>query len=154
MQGEPVIVRVTEQHIAVVPIVVPRAELGAVIDAAVHELMAVLAAQGVAPRGPLLAYHHRTDAEVFDFEFGVPVDAGVVPSGRVRPGGLPAATVAQMLYRGPYDGLATAWHELRAWARANAHVAADDFWARYVRGPETGAEPSSWVTELNLRLLR
>ena len=38
-----------------------------------RELMAALAAQGIAPAGPWFTHHLRMDPDTFDFEIGVPV---------------------------------------------------------------------------------
>ena len=152
MPDEPVIVISPPLRTAVVPLRVPRTELASVVGAAARDVLAVLAAQGVPARGPLLAYHRHRDDAVFDFEFGVPVDVVITPAGRVRPGVLPGGRVVRVVHHGPYEGLAAAWSGLRAWAADNAPALAGDFWARYVRGPETDADPATWMTELNLRL--
>lgn len=49
------------------------------------------------------------DPDTFDFEVGVPVAAPVAAAGRVKPGELPAATVARTVYHGDYSGLGEAW---------------------------------------------
>jgi hypothetical protein len=41
---------------AAIPLRIPRAEMMASFGSAVHELLATLAAQGLAPSGPLVAY--------------------------------------------------------------------------------------------------
>jgi hypothetical protein len=38
-----------------------------------RELMAVAAAQGIAPTGPWFSHHLRMDPDIFDFEISVPV---------------------------------------------------------------------------------
>jgi len=71
----------------------------------------------------------------------------------VRPGELRAATVARTVHHGGYESLAAAWGELMAWIAANGHTAAPDLWECYVAGPEAGAAPSAFRTELNRPLV-
>jgi effector-binding domain-containing protein len=115
----------------------------------IAELMAAVAAQGIAPAGPWFTHHLRMDPATFDFEIGVPVTAQVAASGRVKPGHLPATTVARTVYHGPYEGLGGAWGELDAWIAANGHTPGPDLWECYVVGPEANPDPANWRTQLN-----
>ena len=149
MLDTPEIVTTQPRATAVIRLTIPRAEIGKAMGPAIGEVMSTVAAQGVAPAGPLFSYHPRIDPEVFDFEVGVPVAAPVAPAGRVEPGALPAAKVARAIYRGPYEGLGPAWEELDAWMRQNGHTPAPGIWECYLAGPESGADPAHWQTELN-----
>ena len=84
----------------------------------------------------------------------MPVTAPVSAAGRVKPGQLPAATVAQTVYHGPYEGLGPAWAEFDAWVVNEGHTPAPDLWECYVTGPESNLDPSTWRTELNRPLTR
>jgi effector-binding domain-containing protein len=137
------------QTTAVIRIEVPRAEIQKVMEPAITEVLQVLRAQGVQPTGPLVSYHHRMDPAVFDFEVGFPVGRAVRASGRVVASRLPASTVARAVYRGPYEGLGTGWHELMEWMKAEGHEGGPNLWERYLAGPETGPDSSQWRTELN-----
>jgi effector-binding domain-containing protein len=86
--------------------------------------MAAVAAQGIAPAGPVFSHHFKMDPEIFDFEVGVPVPKAVSPAGRVSPGELPSRTVARTVYHGPYEGLGAAWGEFDAWIAGSGHIAA------------------------------
>jgi effector-binding domain-containing protein len=154
MIDTPHITRTDEQTTAVIRFTIPRAEIQNVMGPGIGELMAVLAAQGVAPAGPLFSHHLRMDPEVFDFEIGVPVTAPVTPVGRVQPGQLPATTVARTVYHGGYEGLGSAWGEFDAWLAANGHAPAPNLWECYLVGPESSADPADWRTELNRPLVR
>ena len=149
MLDAPEIVTTQPQATAVVRLTVPRAEIGKVMGPAIGEVMSAVAAQGIAPAGPLFSYHPRVDPEVFDFEVGVPVGAPVAAAGRVEQGTLPAAKVARAVYRGPYEGLGPAWAELDAWIRANGHTPAAGIWECYLAGPESSADAAEWRTQLN-----
>jgi effector-binding domain-containing protein len=149
MIDEPQIVTTEAQATAVIRLVVPRAEIQTVMGPAIGEVIAVVRAQDVGPAGPVFTHHPRVDPEVFDFEVGVPVSSPAAPAGRVVPGTLPATLVAHTVYRGGYEDLGAAWDEFDARIRAMGHTSAPGIWERYVRGPESGADPSAWETELN-----
>ena len=119
------------------------------MDPARADVLAAVAAQGVAITGPLFSYHFRMTPETFDFVVGVPVAAPVAAVGRVTPGELPAARVARTVYHGPYEGLGAAWGAFETWIAAEGHARRPDLWERYLVGPEDGAEPSAWQTELS-----
>ena len=138
---------------AVIRFTIPQMELPDVMGPAIGELMAALAAQGIAPCGPLFNHYLSMDSGMFDFEVGVPVLAPVAPAGRVQPGQLPAARVARTTYHGPYEGLHAAWREFGALARAQGHKPAAGLWECYVVGPESSPDPADWRTELNQPLL-
>lgn len=91
----PQIARTDSQLTAVIHMTVPRSEIRNVMGPGLAEVRAAVAAQGLSPTGPWFTHHLKMDPGVFDFEVGVPVSAEVVPSGRVRPGRLPQATVAR-----------------------------------------------------------
>jgi len=154
MLDTPQIVTTDAQQTAVIPFVIPRAEMPQVMGPAFQELMTVLREQGLTPTGPWVTYHRRLDPEVFDFEVALPVATAVQASGLVRPGSVPAATVARAVLHGPYEGLAAAWGELEQWVERSGHRARGDFWERYVAGPESSSDPAQWRTELNRVLAR
>lgn len=149
MIDQPRIVQ-SEQHLtAHIPLVVTFAQMQQVMGPGITEVFSVIAAQGLKPTGSWLTHHRRRPTDTFDFSICVPVTAVVKPSGRVLSGTLPAATVARTVYYGGYDGLGAAWGELHAWIAKNGHTPRADLWECYVQGPESGADPASWRTELN-----
>jgi effector-binding domain-containing protein len=154
MLENPRIVQSDAQLTAVIRLTIPRKEIQNVMGPGVGELMAAVAAQGVAPAGPIFSHHLRMNPDIFDFEIGVPVQAPVSAAGRVQPGQLPAASVARTVYHGPYEGLGAAWGEFDAWIAAEGHSTAPDLWECYVAGPESGPDPATWRTELNRPLTR
>jgi effector-binding domain-containing protein len=138
---------------AVIHLTIPREEIRNVMGPGIGELMATVAAQGVGPAGPVFSRHFRMDPAIFDFEIGVPVTGPVAPAGRVKPGQLPATTVARTVYHGGYEGLGPAWGEFDAWIAANGHTPGPDLWECYVAGPESNPDPANWRTELNRPLI-
>lgn len=150
----PQITQTAAQQAAVIRLTIPREEIREVMGPGIGELMAAVAAQGIAPTGPVFSHHFRMDPKVFDFEIGVPVSAPVSAAGRVKPGQLPAATVARTVYHGSYEGLGPAWGEFGAWIADEGHTPAADLWECYVAGPESSPNPAAWRTELNRPLTR
>lgn len=149
MIDSPHLTETDDQLAAVIRLTIPRNEIQTVMGPAMEDLMATVAAQGIAPAGPLFSHHLRMDPDVFDFEVGVPVASPVAASGRVQPGQLPAATVARTTYRGPYEGLGETWGQFDAWIAEQGHAPAPNLWECYVAGPESGPDAAGWRTELN-----
>lgn len=149
MIDSPEVVRTTARQAAVIYLHIRREEIQSVMGPAFGELFGALSAQGVRPVGPAFSHHLRMAPGMFEFELGVPVDKPVTTAGRVRPGELPAATVARTTLRGNYDQLGPAWTELHGWIKEAGYSARQDFWESYVTGPESGQRPDEWRTELN-----
>jgi effector-binding domain-containing protein len=153
MIDTPQITRSAAQLTAVIHITIPRSEIRKVMGPGIGELMAAVAAQGIAPAGPVFSHHFKMEPDTFDFEVGVPVSKSVAPSGRVQPGQLPATTAVRTVYHGPYEGLGAAWGEFCAWIDSHGHKTRPDLWECYVSGPESSPDPANWRTELNRPLL-
>lgn len=153
MLDTPLITQSVAQITAIIRLTIPRDEIRNVMGPGFGELMATLAAQGIAPVGPLFSHHLRMDPDIFDFEISVPVTTPVAAAGRVRPSQLPATKVARTVYHGAYEGLGAAWGEFEAWIAANGYTPASDLWECYVTGPESNPDPATWRTELNRPLI-
>lgn len=149
MIDPPRLATVTAQRTAVIRMTIPRDQIQQAMGPAFGELMAALAAQGIATTGPWFSHHFRVDPKLFDFELGAPVASPVTPVGRVTPGELPAARVAQTVYHGGYEGLGAGWGEFDRWIAAEELSTAPGFWERYLAGPESSPDPAAWRTELN-----
>ena len=139
---------------AVVRHVIPRAEIQKVMGPSIGEVMATLAAQGMAPAGPVFSHHLRMHPDTFDFEVGVPVWSPFTEAGRVTASHLPSGKIARTIYTGPYEGLAVAWGEFEEWIAAEGHECAASLWECYVAGPESGVDQAQWRTELNRVLVQ
>jgi effector-binding domain-containing protein len=149
MIDTPHITQTAAQQAAILHLTIPRDEIRNVMGPGLSEVMAAIAAQGVAPAGPWFTHHLRMDPDTFDFEIGVPVTAPVTAAGRVQPGQLLATRVARTVFHGEYEGLGAAWGEFDAWIAAEGHTPGADLWECYVAGPESNPDPATWRTELN-----
>jgi effector-binding domain-containing protein len=132
MIDEPRIVRTEAQPAAVIHVTVAKDKIREVMGPGLKELRDTLAAQGIEPTGPWFTHHLTLDPSQWDFEIGLPITASIKPQGRVKPGELPALTVARSVYHGGHEGLGTAWGELMSWIKAEGHVAASSLWEVYL----------------------
>jgi len=149
----PTITDSPEQMTAYISLVVNCNEIKTVMGPAIGEVYAALQAQAITPTGPWFTHHRRRPTDTFDFDACVPVSKPVKPTGRVKPGTLPAAKVVRTLYQGNYDGLAGAWGEFSAWIKTNGHTPREDLWECYLVGPVSSNNPADWKTELNCPLV-
>ena len=149
MLSTPQIVQTSVQEAAVIHLAIPRSEMMKVFGPAVSELLMVLADQGIESVGAVFAHHTKMSPDTFDFELGIKVSSPVKPARRVKPGQLPAVRVARTIYRGPYEGLHSAWAEFGAWINANGLKPGETLWELYSVGPQSTPDPSNYRTELN-----
>ncbi len=149
MIDTPQIVQTTAQTTAFIHLTVTMEEMQQVFGPTIGELMSTLAAQGVAPAGPVFAHHLRRPTDTFDFEVSVAVSAPVKAAGRVQPGTWPAMRVARTIHHGPYEGLPEAWGNFMEWIEANGHPATQDLYECYLTNPDSDPDPATWRTELN-----
>jgi effector-binding domain-containing protein len=154
----PEITNSRHETVAVIHICCPREQIKAEVEPAIKEIMSTLGHQGRPPTGPMFMHHLTMSMTHFDVEVGFPIGAPLRDNGRVKTSQLPAARVARTIYRGPYEGLFSAWDEF---GKRLAHDKLVDpailspiktLWERYLAGPETSSDPSQWRTELNLPL--
>ena len=149
MLEAPQVVETPAQHVAVIHLTIPRADIQKVMGPGIQELYATLASQAIAPAGPWFSHHLRMLPDQWDFEIGIPVARPVAPAGRVRPSERPAFKAAQTVYQGPYEGLGDAWGEFETWMKSAGLKPARELWEIYAAGPESGSDPAAWRTELN-----
>jgi len=124
------------------------------MDPALRELRNALASQSIKSTGPWFTHHLKIDPKLFDFRVCLPVAADLTLTGRVQPGQMSEMKIARTIYRGPYERLGAAWGEFGKWLKDHGHSAEDDFWERYLKGPEKGDDPAEWETELNRPIAR
>jgi effector-binding domain-containing protein len=141
------------KKIAFIAITVARSRVREVMHPGLMELRAAVSAQNVDVTGPWFTHHLRAPGESFDFEICLPVAAPVAPSGRMQFREWPGMAVAQTCYHGGFEGLGAAWGSFMKQAAAASHATSEDFWERYLVGPETSPDAAAWRTELNRRLL-
>ena len=80
----PHIAQTVEQLMAYIHLTIPRTEMPKVMGPGIREILAVIAAQGIATAGPWFTHHLKMVPDIFDFEISVPVKAPIAPAGRVH----------------------------------------------------------------------
>jgi DNA-binding transcriptional MerR regulator len=117
------------------------------------EIFAYLGQHRITPAGPPIGIYHDQEfrEQDVDVEVAVPV-AGPVPEGdRVKERELPAVEeMACIVHQGGYETVGGTYGALMAWIEANGYRMSGPVREVYVRGPESGGDPSTYVTEVQL----
>ena len=117
------------------------------------EMFAYLGQHRITPAGPPIGIYHdeefrERDADV---EVAVPVTGSVPEGDRVKKREL--QTVEQMaciVHEGSYETVGGTYGKLMAWIEANGYRMCGPVHEVYVRGPESGDDTSTYVTEIQL----
>jgi DNA-binding transcriptional MerR regulator len=123
----------------------------------IGETFAFVAQQGGRPAGPPVCLYHdpefrETDVDV---EVIVPLAAPLVGSGPVSVRELAGIEQAACLaYTGAYDGIGAAYNALMAWIGENGYRPSGPCREVYLRGPESGSDASTYLTEIVLPVQR
>ena len=155
----PKILKTKSKIAACIHLKIPRKAIQDEMKPAIDELISVLSDQGNPPIGPMFAHHLTQSSTHFDFEVGFPVVSPISAVGRCDNSELPAATIAQTTYQGPYEGLYAAWEEFGKMLENNEIIQkeglkrGETLWEVYVLGPETNEDPATWRTDLCLPLV-
>jgi predicted transcriptional regulator YdeE/DNA-binding transcriptional MerR regulator len=127
----------------------------AAVGSLLGELRSYLQGRGVAadPLAPGLAIYY--DAEYrdrgADVEVAVPLAGRLRSKGRVAVHDLPGiAEAASLIHTGGYERITGAYRALAAWTQANGYRGSGPNREVYLQGPEVGADPAGYVTELLL----
>lgn len=122
------------QRVAVVRAQVPRDGIAEFLGGAFGEVMQVVGHQQRRVVGMPFG-RYRVTPDGFEVEAGFPVDAPVEREGRVEADELPGGPVAHVVYRGPYDGVGTAYEAAVSWVVDNGDQVAADPWECYLDEP-------------------
>jgi effector-binding domain-containing protein len=145
---EVVLKKVSAQAVASVRDNVPIAGLQQLFG----DLFGYLGQRGIGPAGPPIGIyydHEFQEGDAIDVEIAVPV-IGSVPGGdRVKVQELPGVEqMACVIHEGGYDTIGGSYGHLMKWVEANDYRLAGPTREIYLQGPETGRDPSSYVTEI------
>ncbi|MFQ6059174.1 MAG: GyrI-like domain-containing protein, partial [Anaerolineae bacterium] len=115
------------------------------------EIFAYLGQHRVRPAGPPLTIYYDQEYRErdVDVEAAVPVARSVPAGDRVTCRELPAVEeMACIVHQGSYDTIGEAYNRLMTWIEANGYRICGPNREVYVRGPEPGRDPSTYVTEV------
>jgi len=139
----PQVMETADQLTAFIPLVVPRAEIQAVMGPSNPRGISPPSRRKGSPRpGRGSPTTGGGPSDTFDFDVCVPVAHAVAATGRVKPGRLPSTKVARRSYSGPYEASLLPGASSCAWIEANGHTPPRaDLWECYVAGPESNPDP-------------
>jgi len=117
------------------------------------EAFAYLGQHRINPAGPPMGIYHDEEfrEQDADVEVAIPV-SGAVPEGeRVKPRQLPAVDeMACLIHQGGYDTIGGSYGQLMGWIEANGYRIIGPPREVYLRGPESGDDASSYMTEIQI----
>ncbi len=117
----------------------------------IGKAFAQLGQQGLKPAGAPLAMYYDTEFHErnIDVEVAIPVATSPTestPVSCVRQ--LPGGTVACLVHPGAYDSIGSAYATVLTWIQSNGYRVTGACREIYLRGPESGNDPASYVTEI------
>ncbi|MEA3340829.1 MAG: MerR family transcriptional regulator [Chloroflexota bacterium] len=146
---EVVLKQVPSQMIASVRSTIPISGLSQLFG----ELFAYLGQRRVNPAGPPLGIYYDEEfrEEAMDIEVAAPV-VGSAPEGdRVKMRELPAVEeMACVIHEGGYETIGGTYGQLMKWIEAHDYRMAGPTREVYLKGPESGDDPSTYVTEVQI----
>jgi DNA-binding transcriptional MerR regulator len=123
------------------------------IDQLFGEIFGYLGRQGVRPGGPLIGiyYDEEFHEEDVDVEIVVPVAGPVLEGDRVKGRDLPGIKQAACaVHQGGYETIGGTHGLLMQWIEENGYHLAGPTREVYLQGPESGDDPSTYVTEIQI----
>jgi effector-binding domain-containing protein len=117
------------------------------------EIFGYLGQRGISPIGPPVGIYHDEEfrEQDLDVEVAVPVAGSVPKSDRVKSRELPGAEeMACVIHQGSYETVGGTYGQLMAWVEAHGYRMAGPIREVYLQGPESGNDPSAYVTEIQL----
>ena len=122
------------------------------LDQLFNEMFAHLGQHGLNPAGPPVTLYHDEDfkEQDVDVEVVVPVNVSVPEGERVKGRELPAVTTACVVHEGSYETIGEAYGRVMGWIEDNPYQLAGPPREIYLKGPESGDDPSTYVTEIQV----
>jgi effector-binding domain-containing protein len=117
------------------------------------ELFGYLGQRGLGPAAPPIGVYYDEEFREgpLDVEIAAPVAGRVPESDRIKLRELPAIKqAASIIHEGNYEDVGGTYSQLLQWIEANGYRIAGPVREVYVQGPETGRDPSDYVTEIQL----
>ena len=115
------------------------------------ELFGYLGQHGFGPAGPPIGIYYDEEFrdDGIDAEIAAPVAGSVPEGGRIKVRELPGVDrAASIIHEGSYEDIRGTYGQLLKWIEANGYHITGPVREVYVQGPESGRDPSDYVTEL------
>ena len=127
-------------------------DVGPVVGPMYPPIMQHLAAAGVTPTGPSIAYYTpapESSEDALRVHVTFPVAADSVPG--LERVAIPAAEVASAIHHGPIEGVDAAYQLLHAWVRNHGFTDTGRAREVYLECPD---DTSEWITEIQVEFTR
>lgn len=124
----------------------------------IGDLFGALGRLGIQPLSPPVAIYH--DPELKDGDHDVEVLAAVqgatIPEGeKIYLREVPAVEqMATLMYVGPYDNFSSPYQAIGEWIETHGYTLAGPNREIYIKGPESGADPSEYMTEIQFPVIK
>jgi len=140
---------VPAQHVASVRDVIPAYDR---IDRLFGEIFSYLGQHRITPGGPPVALYHDEEfrEQDADVEVAVPVADSIPEGDQVKERTLPGGEMACVVHEGSYETIGEAYGELMTWIESNGYQLTGAPREMYIKGPESGDDPSTFVTEIQV----
>jgi effector-binding domain-containing protein len=111
-------------------------DLPQVLGKAFGDVAMAVGEQGQQPQGPPFVAYYNMDMQSLDIEVGFPVAKTLQAKGDVKPGDIPAGSVATTVYTGPYgDGMKAAYEALSKHVEEKKQVPTGVVYEIYLNSP-------------------
>ncbi|TET54025.1 MAG: hypothetical protein E3J64_02580 [Anaerolineales bacterium] len=117
------------------------------------ELCGHLGQHGVGPAGPPFAIYYDEEfrEEAADIELAAPVAGPLPETARIKIREMPTIDkLACIIHEGGYKTIGGTYTQLLSWIEANGYRPGGPCREIYLRGPESGDDTSTYVTEIQL----
>lgn len=95
-------------------------------------------------------YHGEFNPDDVEYELMLPVAGEIQPAAPLKARILPAAKVASIIHRGPFDELDKAYDRLFKWIEEQGLKIAGNVRVVHLRCPHNTPEPAGYVTEIQV----
>ncbi|HET7723447.1 MAG TPA: GyrI-like domain-containing protein [Propionibacteriaceae bacterium] len=137
--GEPEIVELEPQTVAVLRETVPMIELVDYFGRAYTTVSRVVSEEGAAIVGPPVGLYFGTPTHEVDVAAGFPTDRPVTGSDGVSAETLPGGRAVQILHTGTYDAMEATYGRLSAWLADEKLTPGPVMWETYLTEPDPAA---------------
>jgi effector-binding domain-containing protein len=121
------------------------------------ELFGYLGQHGFGPAGPPVAIYYDEEfrEDGIDAEIAAPVAGSVLEGGRIKVRELPGVDqAASIIHEGAYEDIRGTYGQLLKWIETNGYRITGPVREVYMQGPESGRDPSTYVTEIQFPVER
>lgn len=122
---------------------------GPLFERALPALFERAGVMGLQVDGPPLGIYYRVSGGRFEMAVALPMaSTDELVDGEVRSGLLPGGRAVATDFYGRYEDLSAAWKRFMDMLGESGYEIRAESWEEYLRGPELGGDPTTWLTRL------